>query len=76
MFRCMSEGYARCKPKKQCLTPARHEEGLPKARRLQEGADWRAEFRSITVITSELAEKYAAISGSVEGESPCGSAVR
>mgnify|MGYP001269512302 FL=1 len=57
MYKCMGEGYARCKPKKQCLTPARHEESLPKAGRLQEGAYWRAEFRSITVFTSELAEK-------------------
>ncbi len=52
----MSERYARSKPKKQCLTPARHEDGLSTARSLQEGADRRAEFRSITVITSELAE--------------------
>ena len=57
MYKFISEGYARYKPKKQCLTLARHEDGLPKARRLQEDAYWRAEFRSITVITSELAEK-------------------
>ena len=57
MYKCMSEGYGRYKPKKQCFTPARHEDGLPKARRLQEEAYWRAEFRSITVITPELAEK-------------------